>query len=63
LIKPGYYADLVLLDPNSVSDKATLEQSNALSTGVEMVWVNGQPVFEKQKATGFYPGMLIRKKS
>ncbi len=63
LIKPGYYADLVLLDPNSVSDKATLKQSNALSTGVEMVWVNGQPVFEKQKATGFYPGMLIRKKS
>lgn len=63
LIKPGYYADLVLFDPSSVSDKATLQQSDALSSGIEMVWVNGQSVFEKQKATRAYPGMLVRKKS
>jgi hypothetical protein len=46
-----------------VSDQATLQQSDALSCGIEMVWVNGQSVFEKQKATRIYPGMLIRKKS
>ena len=63
LIKPGYYADLVLFDPSSVSDKATLQQSDALSSGIETVWVNGQSVFEKQKATRIYPGMLVRKKS
>lgn len=60
LIAVGNYADLVLLDPATVKDNATIQNSKALSIGIEMVWVNGQLIFEGQKATGKLPGVLIR---
>jgi N-acyl-D-aspartate/D-glutamate deacylase len=61
LIAVGNYADLVLLDPAKVKDNATIQNSKALSTGIEMVWVNGQLIFQDQKATGKLPGVLIKK--
>ena len=61
LIAVGNYADLVLLDPVTVKDNATIQNSKALSTGIEMVWVNGQLIFQEQKATGKLPGVLIKK--
>jgi len=61
LIAVGNYADLVLLDPAIVKDNATIQNSKALSTGIEMVWVNGQLIFQGQKATGKLPGVLIKK--
>jgi N-acyl-D-amino-acid deacylase len=33
-----------------------------LSTGIEMVWINGQLSYQNQKATGNYPGVLIKRK-
>jgi len=61
LIEVGKKADLVLLDPNTVIDHAAIGNSNALSTGIAMVWVNGQLVYENQKATGKKPGVLIKR--
>ncbi len=61
LIAVGNYADLVLLDPATVNDNSTIQNSKALSTGIEMVWVNGQLIFQEQKATGKLPGVLIKK--
>jgi N-acyl-D-aspartate/D-glutamate deacylase len=60
LIAPGYFADLVLLDPETVKDNATIQNSKALSTGITSVWVNGQLIYQNQKATGNYPGILIK---
>ena len=60
LIAPGKIADLVLFDPELVDDRATLKNHQALSVGISMVWVNGQAVYENGKATGNYPGNLIR---
>lgn len=60
LIRPGYRADLVLFDPEKVTDRATFDKPGALSTGIEKVWVNGRPVWENGKATGQYPGQAIR---
>lgn len=60
LIAPGYFADLVLLDPETVKDNATIQNSKALSTGITAVWVNGQLIYQNQKATGNYPGSLIK---
>lgn len=57
----GQKADLVLFNPETVLDHAVIGNSNALSTGIEMVWVNGQLVYENQKATGNKPGVLIRR--
>lgn len=59
LVKADYYADLVLFDPAKVIDNADIQDSKALSTGIEKVWVNGQLIYEGQKATGRYPGMFV----
>jgi N-acyl-D-aspartate/D-glutamate deacylase len=61
LIKEGYYADLVLFDPNTVADQSTLEQPTALSSGIEMVWINGRITYHKQKPTGERPGIFIKR--
>jgi N-acyl-D-aspartate/D-glutamate deacylase len=61
-IAVGHFADLVLLDPATVIDEADIKNSNALSTGIEMVWVNGTLVYQSQKSTGKQPGVLIKRK-
>lgn len=61
LIAPGYFADLVLLDPETVKDNATIQQPTALSGGIIAVWVNGKLVFKDNQATKNYPGMLLKK--
>lgn len=61
VIAVGNYADLVLLNPDIVEDHATIENSKALSTGIKMVWVNGELVYQNQSATQMFPGVLIRK--
>lgn len=62
LIKEGYYADLVLFDPATVTDHASIAEPQKMSAGIEKVWVNGEKVFEKGKTTQRYPGMVIRRK-
>ena len=61
VIAAGNYADLVLFNPDTVIDNATFENSKALSTGIEMVWINGQLIYKNNKSTGKYPGMLIKR--
>ena len=59
LIARGYFADLVLFDPATVVDNATITNPTALSTGVEYVWVNGKLVYNKQAAQPNYSGRFI----
>ncbi|MBL8270223.1 N-acyl-D-amino-acid deacylase family protein [Steroidobacter sp.] len=61
VIRPGAYADLVLLDPQTVADRATLEQPGLSSIGIDKVWVNGVAVVEQGGATGAYPGKALRR--
>ena len=61
LIKPGAYADLLLLDPESIKDHATMENSSMLSEGILAAWVNGQPTFGGELHTGRFPGRIIRR--
>lgn len=61
IIAPGYYADLVLFDPLTVKDNAAIGNNKALSTGIEMVWVNGKMVYLSGKTTGQLPGRLLRR--
>lgn len=58
---PGYYADIVLLDPENVTDHATMETPRALSEGILHVWVNGQEVWKAGDTIGNLPGSYIRK--
>ncbi|MFT3701649.1 MAG: serine hydrolase [Agriterribacter sp.] len=59
IIAPNNFADLVLFDPATVKDNATMTNPKALSSGIEMVWVNGKIVYQHQQATGIYPGRFI----
>jgi N-acyl-D-aspartate/D-glutamate deacylase/CubicO group peptidase (beta-lactamase class C family) len=61
IIRPSMKADLVLFDPDTVLDHATPESPEALSVGIERVWVNGEIVFENGKTTGRHPGEVIRR--
>ena len=61
LIAPGYFADLVLFNPQTITDKATIENPTALSTGIESVWVNGKLVYTDQKPVTNYPGVLVKR--
>lgn len=59
LIMPHYYADLVLFDPATVIDNSAFTDSKALSSGIEMVWVNGKLVYQRQQPTHEHPGMFV----
>lgn len=61
VIRPNAYADLVLLDPDRVIDRATPENPNAVSEGIVRVWVNGVAVYEEGATTGEFPGRVIRR--
>ena len=58
-IIPGYFADLVLIDPETVKDNAGINDSRALSDGILKVWVNGTPVYENKQFLGKYPGVFV----
>jgi N-acyl-D-amino-acid deacylase len=60
-IAVGTFADLVLFDPNTVADRATISTPHLISDGVRKVWVNGQVVFADGKTTGKYPGKVNRR--
>ncbi|MEP6901687.1 MAG: D-aminoacylase [Actinomycetota bacterium] len=62
LIKKGMKADLVLFDKDRVKDLATFTQPQNLSEGIEIVFVNGQKVWENGKTTGNLPGEILRRK-
>jgi N-acyl-D-amino-acid deacylase len=60
LLREGYWADLVLFDPDKVQDKSTYTQPHQYSAGFDLVLVNGQPVVEEGKISGTRPGKVIR---
>lgn len=60
-LKVGAVADLVLLDPASVIDRATMTEPRAVSSGIRAVWVAGRVVFADGSPTGATPGRILRR--
>jgi N-acyl-D-amino-acid deacylase len=60
-IKIGNFADLVLLDPGKIIDKATYENPYLLSEGIEYVFINGKAALAEGKLTEQLPGYALRK--
>jgi N-acyl-D-aspartate/D-glutamate deacylase len=58
VIAAGYFADLVLIDPETVKDNAGIQDSRALSDGIMKVWVNGVMVYEDKQSLKKYPGVF-----
>ena len=47
-IKPGYFADLVLFDAETIKDQATFSEPFIRSTGIKYLWVNGQITYQEE---------------
>jgi dihydroorotase/N-acyl-D-amino-acid deacylase len=60
VLKAGMWADMVVFDPATITDKATFAEPNQLSVGMDYVLVNGVPVIAGGKATGARPGKVLR---
>jgi N-acyl-D-amino-acid deacylase len=61
LIRPGYAADLVLFDPETVRDTATFEEPRQPAHGIEHVFVNGVAVIADGRHTGALAGRALRR--
>ncbi len=59
-LQPGYFADLVVFDPENVKDLATFEEPHQYAEGVIHVWVNGQQVLQNGVHTGSMPGRFVK---
>jgi N-acyl-D-amino-acid deacylase len=60
-IREGYYADLVLFNPNTVRDVATFDDPVRQSAGIDAVWVNGTLSHQGQTPTGQRTGIFLRR--
>jgi dihydroorotase/N-acyl-D-amino-acid deacylase len=60
LLRAGMFADVVVFDPDTVTDNATFEAPHQLSTGIRDVWVNGQRVLRDGTHTGAPAGQWVK---
>ena len=59
LLRSGYAADVVVLDPAAVGDRATYDAPRELAVGIDDVLVNGVPVLAGGALTGRRPGRAL----
>jgi dihydroorotase/N-acyl-D-amino-acid deacylase len=60
LLRAGFYADVVVFDPETITDRATFERPHQLSVGMKYVFVNGTLVVRDGVHTGAKPGRALR---
>ncbi len=60
LIREGYFADLVIFDPETVTDRATFNNPHQFAEGMIHVFVNGEQVLKYGEHTGATPGRFIK---
>lgn len=61
LIRPGFAADLVLMDIDKLQDKATFKEPKQAPSGISKVWVNGELAVANGKLTGTRAGQVLRR--
>lgn len=61
VLREGAFADLVLLDPSIIQDKATYESPRQMCEGIERVMVNGEWAFSQGNAVGTGSGRFLRR--
>ena len=59
ILRAGAMADVVIFDPDTISENATYQLPHRLSTGVHDVWVNGVRVLRDGVHTGATPGRIV----
>jgi N-acyl-D-aspartate/D-glutamate deacylase len=61
VLESGYAADLVVLDPDKVTDRATFAEPHQLSAGIRDVVVNGVLALRDGEPTGARPGRRLKR--
>ena len=61
-IQSGAFADLLIFDPENFKDHATYDNPKQFATGLDWMFVNGQPVIEDGNLKEIFAGRVIRKK-
>ena len=59
-LREGFYADVVVFDPDRIADQATFEEPHQYAVGVRHVFVNGTRVLADGQHTGETPGRVVR---
>jgi N-acyl-D-amino-acid deacylase len=59
-LREGFFADVTVFDPRTISDHATFEQPHQYATGMVHVFVNGEQVLRDGEHTGALPGRVVR---
>ncbi len=59
-LKPGYFADIAVFDPDKVQDHSTPGDPHHYSEGMAHVFVNGTQVLDDGGHTGATPGRVVR---
>ena len=59
-LREGYYADVVVFDPETIQDHATFVEPHQYATGMVHVFVNGEQVLKDGEHTGATPGRVVR---
>lgn len=60
IVRPGMFADLVVLDPDTIQDTATYEKPRQHPRVIAHVINNGVRVVENAQHTGATPGRALR---
>ena len=60
LLKPGYFADVLIFDPKTFNERATYQQPRVLSTGVRYLTVNGQLAIDDGSLTTALAGKALK---
>jgi N-acyl-D-amino-acid deacylase len=61
VIQEGAFADLTILDPDTVAEGATFERPIAPAVGIHTVIVNGEVAWEGGQPSGARPGRVLRR--
>ena len=61
VLREGYFADIVVLDPRVFAARATYEEPERLSVGVAYALVNGELAIDRGEATGVLAGRPLAK--
>ena len=60
LLKAGYYADVVIFNPETIQDHATFKTPHRYATGMNYVFVNGIATIINDKHTEKFPGRFVK---
>jgi len=59
-LKPGYFADVVVLNPETFRDTATYDKPHQFATGVKWLYVNGAAAIANGSHTSALAGRSLR---